>query len=399
MSIRMVPWIVLFTFASVNLAVAQDWQFEPGIRVGGEFDDNATLNIRTDEEVELKGYLLEGYADVTYSSPKSSFLLQPRFLIRNYPDEPDFDSDDLRLRSNYLFRGSSNTLGYRLRFDSESVRTAERTDSDLDIDDPEEISDTDSGRIIRFGTREKWRVSPFWNFRLSNTSSMRVDLDYIDTRYKDAVEGLLNDFTDNRVNLSYRRSISNVTTGVVTLTGRKFDTERQESDIEGVGALVGLEHSLSEKTKINAMIGMEDTDQGGVNTDPEVVGWVTLTRQLETIRMLARYARTITASGAGRLSARDTVNLNFSRRLSEKISAGLGVRAYQTNGLDGSITIDDRRYAQLLASFVWNLTRHLAVQADYRYTVLDRSDVLGERSNSNRINLWFVYQPYSVPDI
>ena len=396
--IRTAIWIGLLTLASFDLALAQEWRFEPIIAVGGEFDDNATLNIRTDQEVELTGYLLDGKADITYSSPKSSFFLQPRVLIRKYPDEPDFESDDLRLRSNYTFQGSSNTFGYRLRFDQESVRTAERTDSDLEIEDPDEIADTDSGRVFLFGTRDKWRAAPFWNLRISNTSTIRVDLDYIDVRYDDAVEELLNDFTDSRINLSYRRSLSNVTIGVIALTARKFDTEREVSDIDGVGALVGVEHSLSEKTRIKAMVGIEDTDQGGVDTDPEVVGRVSLTRNLETIRMFAQYRRTVTASGAGRLSARDTVNLNFSRRLSEKITAGLGIRAYQTNGLGDSVNIDDRRYVQLHSSFSWYLTRAFAIQADYRYTVLDR-DAVGERSNSNRVNIWFVYQPNTVPKI
>ena len=51
------PLICTALFASsilvlpANSALAQDWRFEPIIRVGGEFDDNATLDIRTDEEV------------------------------------------------------------------------------------------------------------------------------------------------------------------------------------------------------------------------------------------------------------------------------------------------------------------------------------------------------------
>jgi hypothetical protein len=148
-----------FTFASANTALAQDWRFEPIVKVGGEFDDNATLDIRTDLEVELKGYLLDLRADVNYSSPTTSFFVQPRFLLRNYPDEPEFDSDDIFLRSNYQFQGPSSTLGFRANFDRQSVRTAERSDSDLEIEDPDEIPNNDTGRLFRFGTRDFWWVS------------------------------------------------------------------------------------------------------------------------------------------------------------------------------------------------------------------------------------------------
>jgi hypothetical protein len=383
-------------------ALAQDWRFEPILRAGGEFDDNATLDIRTDEEVELQGYLLDLRADVNYRSPRSTFFVQPRFLLRNYPDESDFDSDDLFLKSDYRYKGASNTLGFRVNFDRQSVRTAERTDADLEIDDPAEIPDNDTGRTLRFGDRDRWRISPFWNYRWSDTSSVGAQLEYIDARYNDVIADLLVDYTDTRINVDYRRSFSPVTTGVVTLTGRKYESGSGDSQntTDGVGALVGVEHEISQNVNFRAMIGLEDTDQEGPDTDPEVVGNVTLIRKLETIRMLAQYRRLISASGASRVEVRDTVNFNFSRRLSEKISAGLGVRGYQTRGRGEAQLDSDRNYIQLRASFAWYLTTYFAIEADYRYTVLDRSGgELAESANSNRVNLWFVYQPNTVPEI
>ena len=70
---------------SPNFAQAQDWKFEPIVRVGGEYDDNARLDPRTDEQVELTGYLLDLRADIKYSSQTTSFFLQPRAFLRNSP--------------------------------------------------------------------------------------------------------------------------------------------------------------------------------------------------------------------------------------------------------------------------------------------------------------------------
>ena len=384
-----------------NSAMAQAWRFEPIIRVGGEFDDNATLDIRTDEEVELEGFLLDLHADINYRSPTSKFYIQPKFLLRKYPDESDFDSDDIFLQSRYQYDGTTNTLGFRVNFDRQSVRTGERTDADLDIDDPVDIPDSDTGRTLRFGDRDRWRISPFWNYQVSNTTSFGADVNYIDARYDDVIGELLIDYTDVRVNLNFRRSFSPVTTGVITVTGRQYESGSGDNanNIDGVGALVGFEHELSEKVDLRANIGLEDTDQEGPDTDPQVVGNVTLVRNLETIRMLAQYRRSISASGASRLEARDTVNFNFSRRLNEKISAGLGVRAYRTEGIGASQVDSDRNYIQLQSSFTWYVTTYFAIEADYRYTVLDRTGQTGESANSNRVNLWFVYQPNTVPDI
>jgi len=397
--LRIVLCTVLVMASSFNMAFAQDWRFEPVVKVGGEIDDNAVLQVRTDQEVKLTGYLLDIGADIFYASPTTSFFVQPRALIRNYPDDAEFDSEDLFLRSNLRHEGQSNTIGFRANFDRQSIRTAERTDSDLTVEDPDEITDDDSGRVLLFGTRDKWRLSPYWLYQLSDASSIGADFDYSTAQYDYDLVGSLRDYTDSRLNLNYRRSMSSVTTGRVTLTGRKFDASSIQSDINGYGISGGIERRLSEKTRLTVMLGMEDTNQAGVDSDPEVVGYATLIRNLETIRMFAQYRRSVSASGVGRLSVRDSVNVNFTRRLNEKISAGLGVRAYQSTGTTGLLAAEERNYVQFQSTFSWYLSRSFVIEADYRYTVLDRSGILGERSNSNRVNLWFVYQPRTIPRI
>jgi len=390
---------VTFAIASPDSAQAQDWRFEPVIRVGGEYDDNASLNVTTGNEVELSGYLLDARADIFYSSPTTKFFLQPRARLRNYPDEPAYDSDDYFLRSNLSHKGELNTLGFRVNFDRQSVRTAERSDVDLEVDDPDEITDDDSGRTFLFGTRNKWRLSPYWDYQFSNVSSIGVDFDYFDVSYEDIVANSLQDYTDARLNLNYRRSFSSLTTGVLTVTGRRFDTTAAQRDINSYGVMLGFERKMSEKTRLTVMIGAEEIDQSELDSDPEVVGYVTLVRNLERTRMFAQYRRSIQGSGSGRLSVRDFVNINFLRRLNRKISAGIGVRAYRSRGTGASLSFDDREYVQIGTSLVWYLTKAFVIEADYNYTILDRDNSLTDRSKSNRVILWFVYQPKSDPKI
>lgn len=403
-SLRRSPVLLLFCMALMATVLpestqAQDWRIEPIVRFGGEYDDNATLRARTDEEIELAGLLLDMRADINYTSATSSFFLQPRLLLRKYPNDPEFDSDDYFLRSRFRRQGESSTIGFRFKYDHQTVRTAEREISELEIDDPDEFTDDDTGLVLLSGTRNKLRISPFWNYRLSSVSGIGVDLEYFDVGYSDVFAGLLTDYTDARLNLNYRRNLSSVTTGLLTVTGRKYDTTAAMGDITGYGIKVGFERALSEKTRLTAMIGMEDTEQEGVESDPEVVGDLILVRNLETIRLLARYRRSISASGAGRLAARDSITLNFRRRLSDKITAGLGIRAYQSRGAGGSPTLNNREYIQLQSKFLWYLSQSIVVEATYRYTISDRSQTIGQRSSSNQINLWFVYQPRTIPKI
>jgi hypothetical protein len=110
--------------------------------------------------------------------------------------------------------------------------------------------------------------------------------------------------------------------------------------------------------------------------------------------MLAQYRRSVNASGAGNVTLRDQVNVNFTRRLNEKISVGLGVRAYQSRGIGDAASIFlDQDYLQLRTQFVWYLSQAFSMEADYRYTVLDRGEAFDGRANSNHVTLWFVFNP------
>jgi hypothetical protein len=383
-------------FAPVNMAVAQDWRIEPAFRVGAEFDDNATLNVRTDEEVELQGYLLDLSADFSYGSPTSSFTIQPRLLSRNYSDEPDFDSNDYFLRSRYVYTGQANTFGFRVNFDSQAIRTAEGTDSDLDIEDPDEIPGTGSGRTFISGQRDNWWFVPYWRYQISDTSSFGATVSYTDATYDEQLVQVLNDYTDFRINLDYRHAISAATTLVYGATTRRYDSSNSLSQIDGYGFSGGFERAISETMRLSARIGAEKTDTPEFQSDPEFVGNISLSRSLKTINLFLQFRRGVEASGIRSLSVRDSLSLNFRRRLSEKIAAGLGVRAYKSRGI-GNATIDDRNYVQLHASMNWYLTPTFTVDAEYRYSVLDRKGQIDEGSNSNRINVWFTWQPRTAP--
>lgn len=389
----------VFVLASANSALAQDWRFEPQLRLGGEFDDNPRLDPRTDQEIDLSGFLLDARAKIYYSSPESTFYVEPRALSRNYNDDTVLDSDDYFLRSTFSRRGESSTVGFRVNFGQQTVRTGERADADLEIEDPDEIANDDTGRVFLIGDRSKWRVSPYWRYQLSNMSSIGVAINYNDTRYDDVLAGLLTEYSDTRLDLNYRRLLSDVTTWGVSLGAGRYDPKGASRPTDGYGVFGEIQHSLSEKTRVTMRLGIADSERPDIETDPEVVGSVSLIRNLETIRLLAQYQRRYEGGGAGTVSVRDSFNLNFRRRLNERISAGLGVRAYQRKGDSGSFVNQGRNYVQLQSTLTWYLSKALVVEVDYRYSVIDRGGELGERANSNRINLWLVYQPKTIPRI
>jgi hypothetical protein len=150
---------------------------------------------------------------------------------------------------------------------------------------------------------------------------------------------------------------------------------------------------LSEKTTLRIIAGLENTEVADGIDEVDPVGEITLVRQLETIRLLAQYRRVVSGGGSGNLTARDIININFIRNLTDKVSAGIGVRAYSTKSQQEGIgTLDERDYVQFRAQFVWNLSASFSFEGNYRYTVLDRAN-LGESANSNNITFWLNWRP------
>jgi hypothetical protein len=59
-----------------NSAQAQDWRFEPILSIGVETDDNANLNIRTDQEINSTAFLFDAMADINYTSPTTAVAME-----------------------------------------------------------------------------------------------------------------------------------------------------------------------------------------------------------------------------------------------------------------------------------------------------------------------------------
>jgi hypothetical protein len=355
-----------------------EWKIDPLIRAAANFDDNATLSFRTDNEESISGYILEGSARFAYASEITNFFVTPILRYRDYGD-PRFDENEQFLRAQFDHETQRNDFGIRANYDREAIRTAERSDADLDIDDPDEIRDEGTGRVFLQGRRERIEL-------------LSARLAYRDIQYENKFAGLLNDYANGRANVSYRRAWSPRYSAVVTGTYRLYKADGRD-EVTGYGVRAGLEGALSENTRLRVLAGFETTDDEFGESVRKPVGDVSLVRRLQTITLLAQYRRSISGGGSGIVSSRDEINLNLTRRLNERISAGLGVRAYATNALEGdAVNFDERDYVQLRAQFIWNLSRKWFVEADYRYTFLNRQ-LIGESANSNDITIWLSYQP------
>jgi hypothetical protein len=378
-------------------AHAQDWQFSPEIAAGYEFDDNAELSIRTDDIVELNGLLAEASVDVDYLSETTEFGFTPLVRRRTYSGDPEFDATEIAARMRYRFETIKSTWSIDGRFNRSPVRNAERADDDLDITDPGDIPDDDSGLVQLGGDRDRLVLRPSWTYRWSNVSSTKLQVDYRDVSY-DETFVFLQPYTDTTLTGNYRYGFSRRTSGFVEGSVRHYEDEAS-SEFDTSALVVGMETQVTETFRIRARLGAENIESAVTGiSETRPVGELSFIRRLETIRLLAQYRRSISSTGSGNMSERDSINVNFTRDLTERFDAGLGVRAYQNkpinlSGLD--IGGFEREYLQLTARFTWNITRTFSLRTTYQYTVSNRQ-VEGESANSNQITAWLIFRPSGI---
>ena len=380
-----------------------DWQFDPSLRAAWDTDDNATLSPRTDEEIDLSGYIAEASLGMVYTSDRSYLSMLPIFRSRDYGndiEEKAWNTDDQFFELYGIFDGDKNSLRIFGDYGREQVRTAEVADASLDTDvDPDTIADDQTGIINTSQRRERFRISPRWTHNFSGTSSLESQLSYQQTDYDDpdGVQQLF-DFTDISLRMQYRRRMSPRTTTLVSLSARDYNSDRFGGDRQSYELAVGFVRSLSQTAQLRARIGIESVDEEDVglptvSIDPEPTLELTYSQRLETINILAQYWRRVNASGRGTLTARDELYLRFTRDLNDRVSVGLGARAYTSETISGFSNSQD--FVQIRGQVVWRISRSFAMQADYRHSVFDR-DLADGAADSNRFTLWLSWQPNPV---
>ena len=373
-------------------ATLAEWRVAPSIGAGSQYDDNPALFTGSTSSSSVNGYQLEADAVFAYSSPLTDFSLTPRVLLIKYDEFSALDSDDYFLNFKYDYTGQRSRFRMRGAYGDESTRTAERSGVDFQVDDPDEIPDDSSGRVLSTAHRQRVQFVPEWSHQMGQRSLFSIGANYVDVTYDDSILQFNTDYrqTSGKVGFNYNWSERSAVTLDAYYRENYFAVV--DRDFSGYGATIGVNRSLSEKARFIIKVGIDNTEDENGFKQANPIGSISLVRNMQTSRILASYRRTVTGSGSGQLSVRDSVNLNYTYNFSEKFSIGTGLSAYQTQALtEDFVNFDERDYLQFRMLFSWNLTRVFAIDLDYAYTNIDRASLPSD-ADSNLVNLWFRYR-------
>jgi hypothetical protein len=385
---------IILSVALVFPAVTQaQWDIAPSIGAGYQYDDNPILIGDTTLGDSVNGYLLEADAEILYNSQLTEFSLTPRVLVSRYDEISELDSEDYFVDLDYLYTGQRSRFRVRGYYGDESTRTAERSGVDFNVDDPADIPDDNSGRVLNTENRQRIQLRPFWSYKMGQRSVLRIGANYLDVSYDENIFQFNSDYDQTRATAGADFNYSERSAFTIDGYYRENYFARDDRNYSGYGATVGINRSLTEQSRFIFNVGMDSSEDAAGEKQNNTIGGISYIRNMETSRFLASYRRAITGSGSGVLSVRDSININLTRNLSEKFLISAGVSAYQTEAVDTDTVgdFDERDYIQFRALFGWNLTRVFAIELDYSYTNIDRASLPSD-ADSNQINLWFRYR-------
>lgn len=389
----------LLLLVSVAPDARANWHVSPELSVGVEFDDDTRLDDGAGQSNSDTAIGASAEVTFLYDTQLTDFSITPRLRSRWYNDNGDLDSNDQFLGFNFTHDRQKANFRVRGDYSSESVRTAERSDVDFDVDDPGEVPIDDTGRVFDTGKRDRLGLFPEFSYDLTQRTSVAFEGRYLDTSYDNDVSAILTGFTESGVGGALNFRWTPQDTISIYAYGGTFELDNASADASTTAVGLGYNRSLSPRTQLRFLVGSDSSeDRNGIDRS-NPVGELSIIHRYETTRMTTSYRRAVSGSGAGGLTIRDSFILNVSHAMTPKLVLSGGIRLNKTDGLDDSLAATGRDFLQIRGVARWNYSRKISFDLDYRYTDIDRNEAAGgeQNGNSNLISLWVNWHPKPLP--
>lgn len=404
--------------ASINLASAAEWSFEPSITALTRYDDNFRLS--TSDEVSTTEFSLKPSADFSRKTERTDITGTANFEFRRY-DEDALDTNDSEFEIDIAhFLSELTRVGFNANWIDDTTLDSEFDETGIFFDRVERQRMSYSPSISHQFS-QRWSASA--NALISTAEYDTTDITYNDYDY-DSISGQLN------------WAYSLKTTLFTSLGTSRYETQNGAYKSDTDQLYIGFTHQYSERMTLEAYAGRRETETTRVadgspdcpanavpvdfftflitgqpcedittglpvaaiiptittrNDSSGSVYNIDLTRELERGALSFNIFNRISPSATQGVIDTTQLRLNWNHRFTETVSGDLTLRWSDTQSTDDVTSSVDRTSIQVNPRLNWNISRDLRFSADYRYRKQEREGVLGS-ATSNAVSFALNYR-------
>ena len=359
------------------------WYLLPAVTARLGYENNIDLD--ADDPVDSSRLDLEVLLRGGRTSERTRINGIFQAAARRYLDAGSFDSDDFSagLDASHLVSELDELgIGLALTRDTSLVSELETT-----------------GNIRGNVPRLQAAVSPYWQRRLSERSTLGVSLGYTNVTYDENDFDLV-DYQQSEVEGAYSYRLTERLTLNGTLGAVSYEPADDESYVS-YSASLGAAYALSETMTLGLFVGPQivrssgdgDGANGSDNESSGAIYGIDVRKEFERGALGLQLRHGAVPTGEGEPLMQQSLSLGFDYRVSPRISFALPFSIYRNENIDigGSSGLDRRVFFSIEPSMLWRITEDVVLTAAYRYRYQDEDETGAVDSDAIFVSLSYVW--------
>ncbi len=376
-----------------NSASAAVWLFDPTVTLSQEYDDNYRLATSSSNEDEVSTTELSGELALKGKSERLDVKAILKLDAVNYSGDDDNldekNNQSVRLTSAYRVTERNRFSLKGNYFRDTIVRTTQLLflpDDDVPFDPDQDV---DVNLVRDDARRTRLRISPGWNYRLNESTSLGLGYQYRDLSFSgESSNSNLIESDAQRISVSLKKRVTEKDriTGRISETYYRPDNDR---DVDTLALTLGWVHKFSESFEMDFKIGGRDSDFDNAqkSSDSGFVGNIGATKRTDRTAYRINIERRESPSSSGNQVEVDEIRMDIQRRITEKLTFNFRGRYFDTETSDGSNSDSNREYFSFEPELSWRFLPSWVAGAGYKYTEEDQDEGGSGDSNSAFINI------------
>jgi hypothetical protein len=376
-------------------ANAADVFIQPNASIGAQ--TNSNLDLTPGGQGESTGYNASVASLIGIATPNSSFTIKPRLDYQDFPNDPGDDRLEEYLDFNGSWKGQRSSAAISGSYDHRDEFNAELQTATFDEINPVQPTAPQTGRTVSGGTRNSMYVAPSYTYDLTQLFAAGVSGLYQKVNYSPNDDARFVDFDYYQGKAFVVWTLNQKNDLTFGAYHNDYNATRFFSKASATGGSVDLNTAWSPLLTTRASVTYQRSDiEAGLppGFDGSLNVWggaLSVVYKGEITQLRADLNRLITPSGGGSVYVADQAQVEYDRKLTQRLSFIGAVIYEQDRALTANFAGDGRNYLRTLLDIKWMMTRTFYIQGGYSY-IWQQYQINPDGAANNRFYLRFGYQ-------